>query len=99
MGGMFLIAHYQIEGSSMNKNIDIFWRELINNEEYKLQIIDIGAAEMKDITPSYQKFIDLNIADIIGFEPNENACKALNQIDKNNNSNFPKRYMDLLNPK
>ena len=30
----------------MKKNLDIFWRELINDEDYKLQIIDIGAAEM-----------------------------------------------------
>ena len=72
----------------MNKNIDVFWRELINNEEYKLQIIDIGAAEMEGVTPSYQKFIDLNIANIIGFEPNENACKALNQNSKNKDSMY-----------
>ena len=71
----------------MNKNLDIFWRELINDEDYKLQIIDIGAAEMDGVTPSYQKFIDLNIANIIGFEPNENACKVLNQNSINKKLN------------
>ena len=96
MGGMFLIAHYQIKGLSMNKNIDIFWSELINNEDYKLQIIDIGAAEMEDVTPSYQKFIDLNIANIIGFEPNENECKMLNQNSKIKDSNFSKNFIELL---
>jgi FkbM family methyltransferase len=56
-----------------------FWIELIGSDKYKLKIIDIGAADMNDgVPPSYQKLIELGIAKIIGFEPNKEACKDLN---------------------
>jgi len=60
-----------------------FWKELINDDEFIIKIIDIGAADMKDgFPPSYQKLIDLEMAEIVGFEPNKQACKELNQNNK-----------------
>ena len=62
---------------------EIFWEELIESNEFKLKIIDIGAADMKDgLQPSYQKLIDLEMAEIIGFVPNQDAC---NDLNKSNN--------------
>ena len=56
-----------------------FWKELIGDKNYKIKIIDIGAAEMEGYTPSYKILMDLGIADIIGFEANQEACEALNK--------------------
>ena len=56
-----------------------FWKELIEDEDYKIKIIDIGAAEMEGYSPSYKILMDLGIADIIGFEANQEACEALNK--------------------
>ena len=56
-----------------------FWKDLIDDDNYKVNIIDIGAAEMEGVIPSYKKLIDLEISEIIGFEPNEEACLALNK--------------------
>jgi len=56
-----------------------FWKNLIKDDNYKVKIIDIGAAEMEGVIPSYKKLIDLGISDIIGFEPNQEACLALNK--------------------
>ena len=56
-----------------------FWKELIGDENYKIKIIDIGAADMEGYSPSYKILMDLGIADIIGFEANQEACEALNK--------------------
>ena len=67
-----------------------FWRELIGDDHYKLIIVDIGAADMADgIPPSYQKLIDLEIAKIIGFEPNQDACDDLNKRSEKNSLYLP----------
>ena len=55
-----------------------FWRELID-DDYKVKIIDIGAAEGEGYSPSYQKLLDLGLASIVGFEPNKESCAYLNQ--------------------
>jgi len=55
-----------------------FWRELID-DDYKVKIIDIGAAEGEGYSPSYQKLLDLGLASIVGFEPNKESCASLNQ--------------------
>ena len=56
-----------------------FWKELIGDKNYKIKIIDIGAADMEGYSPSYKILMDLGIADIIGFEANQEACEALNK--------------------
>ena len=62
--------------ATVNRN---FWKELTEDDKYKLKIIDIGAADMKGVSPSYKILMDLGITDIIGFEPNQEACEALNK--------------------
>ena len=66
-----------------------FWKELAEDSNYKVKIIDIGAAEMQDVLPSYQKLIELGVADIIGFEPNSEACEALNKKSENSSLYLP----------
>ena len=56
-----------------------FWKELIGDENYKIKVIDIGAADMEGYSPSYKILMDLGIAEIIGFEANQEACEALNK--------------------
>ena len=56
-----------------------FWKELIGDKNYKVKIIDIGAADMEGYTPNYKILMDLGIAEIIGFEANQEACEALNK--------------------
>jgi FkbM family methyltransferase len=46
------------------------------NDECTLTIVDVGAA-MTDV-PSYQKLIDIKRARLIGFEPDADACRRLN---------------------
>ena len=66
-----------------------FWRELTEDENYKIKIIDIGAADMEGVSPSYKILIDLGITDIIGFEPNHEACKALNKKNEEGSLYLP----------
>ena len=65
-----------------------FWTELIADEEYKIKIIDIGAAEMEGVSPSYKKLMDIGIAEIVGFEPDKDACNALNANKNNENEKY-----------
>jgi FkbM family methyltransferase len=69
-------------------SIKKFWNELID-EDYKIKVIDIGAAEGEDYSPSYQPLIDLEIANIIGFEPNKEACEVLNSRAKEESHYLP----------
>jgi FkbM family methyltransferase len=64
-----------------------FWKELVD-DNFKVDIIDIGAAEGDEI-PSYKPIMDLGIADLIGFEPNEEACQKLNKINQGNSRYLP----------
>tara|TARA_B100000795_G_scaffold268217_1_gene254744 strand:+ start:917 stop:1774 length:858 start_codon:yes stop_codon:yes gene_type:complete len=69
-------------------SIKKFWNELID-ENYKIRVIDIGAAEGEDYSPSYQPLIDLDIANIIGFEPNKEACEVLNAKEQEGSHYLP----------
>ena len=66
-----------------------FWKELIEDDNYKLKIIDIGAADIEGVSPSYQILIDLGMTDIIGFEPNQEACKVLNKKNEKGSLYLP----------
>ena len=66
-----------------------FWKELIGDKNYKIKIIDIGAADMEGYSPSYKILMDLGIADIIGFEANQEACEALNKKNEVNSLYLP----------
>lgn len=66
-----------------------FWEELIEDDNYKLKIIDIGAADMEGVSPSYKILIDLGITDIIGFEPNQEACETLNKKNEEGSLYLP----------
>ena len=65
-----------------------FWRELID-DNYIIKIIDVGAADGEDYTASYQKLLDLGIASVVGFEPNKEACEALNKKNEGNSFYLP----------
>lgn len=66
-----------------------FWKELIGDKNYKIKIIDIGAAEMEGYAPNYKILMDLGIADIIGFEANQEACEALNKKNETTSLYLP----------
>ena len=66
-----------------------FWKELTEDDNYKIKIIDIGAADMKGVSASYKILMDLGITDIIGFEPNQEACEALNKKEEENSLYLP----------
>ncbi len=65
-----------------------FWRELID-DNYIIKIIDVGAADGEDYTAGYQKLLDLGIASVVGFEPNKEACEALNKKNEGNSFYLP----------
>lgn len=53
----------------------------------EIKIVDVGASDIGG-TQSYQKIIDDGFASLIGFEPNKQACKELNDNNKNSKCKF-----------
>ncbi len=47
--------------------------------ETPIRIVDVGAAQMKGTVEPYQFLIDKGVASLTAFEPNQNACAALNE--------------------
>jgi len=43
-----------------------------------IQIVDVGAADNKSTPEPYQFLMDRGIAQVVGFEPDEDACAAFN---------------------
>lgn len=65
----------------------LFLKELLD-DDYKINIVDIGAGD-GGYEASYQPLIDADFAKIIGFEPDEKACKKLNAKGDKNSVYYP----------
>ncbi len=52
--------------------------QFLGDEECSLTILDIGASFLE--APNYQPLVDRRQARIIGFEPDPEACRRLNEI-------------------
>ncbi|MEP0944117.1 MAG: FkbM family methyltransferase [Rhizobiaceae bacterium] len=64
-----------------------FLKELLD-DDHRINIVDIGAGD-GGYKPSYQLLIDADFANIIGFEPDEEACKKLNAKGEKNAVYYP----------
>ena len=66
------------------KNIKekLFLSKILNTFS-SIKIVDVGALMYDDIVPNYQPLIDSNIAEVIGFEPNEKELLKLKENFKN----------------
>jgi FkbM family methyltransferase len=68
-----------------NQSSHISLVELINIDSL-VNIVDLGALMYENNPPNYQVLLDLGLAHIIGFEPNEKECLKLK--DKYNNHEY-----------
>ncbi len=53
----------------------------------EIKIVDVGASDLGE-PPSYKKILESGAASVIGFEPDETACKRLNEQKKGQNCHF-----------